>query len=121
MANVGVLAFAAVENRAYKFDALLPVTPEGSTTTEFAVQFSSGTCNYIVEAQETATSLFSAAASNTSDSGITRTMTGTNLRFVRITGTFFHTGNVDVAVRASTTAANLSVAGSAYLSFTRLA
>jgi hypothetical protein len=119
MANVGVLGFSAIQNQAYKFDALLPVTPEGATTTEFAVQFSSGTCNYVVEAQETATSLFSAAASTTSNSGITRTMTGTNLRFVRITGTFTHTGNVDVAVRASTNAANLNIGGGAYLSFTR--
>jgi hypothetical protein len=121
MSNVGVLGFSAVENRSYNFSALLPVTPEGATTTEFAVLFSSGTCNYVVEAQETATSLFSAAASNTSDSGITRTMTGTNLRFVRITGTFFHTGNVDVAIRASTSAANIDIAGGAYLTYTRLA
>ena len=119
MANVGVLGFSAIQNQAYKFDALLPVTPEGATTTEFAVQFSSGTCNYVVEAQETATSLFSATASTTSNSGITRTMTGTNLRFVRITGTFTHTVNVDVAIRASTSAANLNIDGGAYLSFTR--
>lgn len=121
MSNVGVLAFSAVENQSYKFVAVLPVVPEGSTTSEFALQFSSGTCNYVVEAQETATSLFSAAASTTSDSGISRTMTGTNLRFVRITGTFFHTGNVDVAVRSSTSAANLDIQAGAYLTYTRIA
>jgi hypothetical protein len=119
--NVGVLAFSAVENRYYKFTALLAVTPEGATNTGFALQFSSGTCNYVVEAQETATSLFSATASTTSDSGISRSMTGTNLRFVRISGTFFHTGNVDIAVRASTDTANLNVAAGSYLTYTRIA
>jgi hypothetical protein len=119
--NVGVLAFSAVENRYYKFTALLAVTPEGATNTGFALQFSSGTCNYVIEAQETATSLFSATASTTSDSGISRSMTGTNLRFVRISGTFFHTGNVDIAVRASTDTANLNVAAGSYLTYTRIA
>ncbi len=121
MANVGVLAFSALENQSYKFTAVLPVVPEGATTTEFAVLFSSGTCNYVVEAQETATSLFSAAASTTSDSGISRTMTGTNLRFVRITGSFFHTGNVDVAIRASTSASNIDISAGATLTYTRIA
>jgi hypothetical protein len=121
VANVGVLGFTALANQSYKFSALLPVTPEGSTTTTFALQFSSGACNYVVEAQETAASVFSAAASNTSDSGISRTMTGTDLRFVRISGTFFHTGNVDVAVRASTNAANLNIAIGSYFSHTRIA
>jgi hypothetical protein len=121
VSNIGSLAFTALANRSYKFSALLPVTPDGATTTTFAVLFSAGTCNYVVEAQETATSAFSVAASNTSDSGITRTMTGTNLRFVRVDGTFFHTGNVDVALRASTNAANLNIASGSYLSYTRIA
>lgn len=121
VANVGNLAFTALANQSYKFSAILPVTPEGSTTSTFALLFNSGTCNYVVEAQETATSVFSAASSNTSDSGITRSMTGTNLRFVKITGTFFHTGNVDVAVRASTNAANLNIASGAVLTYTRIA
>jgi hypothetical protein len=121
VANVGTLGFTALANQSYKFNAVLPVTPEGSTTATFALLFDSGACNYVVEAQETATSIFSAAASNTSDDGITQTMTGTNLRFVRISGTFFHTGNVDIAVRASTSAANLIIASGAYLSYTRIA
>jgi hypothetical protein len=121
VANVGNLAFTALANQSYKFSAVLPVTPEGSTTSTFALLFNSGTCNYVVEAQETATSVFSAASSSTSDSGITRSMTGTNLRFVRISGTFYHTGNVDVAVRASTNAANLNILSGAYLTYTRIA
>jgi hypothetical protein len=120
-ANVGVLGFSALANQAYKFSALMPVTPDGSTTTTFALQFSAGSCNYVVEAQETSTSLFSVASSNSSDSGISRTMTGTDLRFVRILGTFFHTGNVDVAVRASTSAANITIATGAIFSYTRTA
>jgi hypothetical protein len=121
VANVGGLGFTALADQSYKFSALLPVTPEGSTTATFALQFSSGACNYVVEAQETAVSVFSTAASNTSDSGISRTMTGTDLRFVRISGTFFHTSNVDVAVRASTNDANLNIAIGSYFSHTRIA
>jgi hypothetical protein len=121
VSNVGDLGFTALANQAYKFSAVLPVTPEGSTTTTFSVLFDSGSCNYVVEAQETATSIFSVASSNSSNSGISRTMTGTNLRFVRITGTFFHTGNVDVAIRSSTSAANLTVATGAHLNYTRTA
>jgi hypothetical protein len=120
VANVGILGFTALENYVYKFTALLPVIPEGSTTSTFAVLFDSGACNYVVEAQETATSVFSAASSNTSDSAISRTMTGTDLRFVRISGTFTHAGNVDVAIRASTSAANLTVNGGAHLTYTRI-
>jgi hypothetical protein len=120
VANVGVLGFTALADQSYKFSALLPVTPEGSTTTTFAVLFDSGACNYVVEAQETATSIFSAASSNTSDSAISRTMTGADLRFVRISGTFTHASNVDVAIRASTSAASLTVNGGAHLTYTRI-
>jgi hypothetical protein len=47
-------------------------------------------------------------------------MTGTDLRFVRISGTFTHASNVDVAIRASTSAANLTVNGGAHLTYTRI-
>ena len=50
----------------------------------------------------------------------TQAMTGTTLRSVRITGTFTHTGNVAVALRGQTSVANLTVAGGASLSYTRI-
>jgi hypothetical protein len=121
VSNVGILEFTALADQVYKFSALLPITPDGSTTTTVALLFSSGSCNYVVEAQEASGTVFSAAASTVSDLGISRSMTGTDLRFARISGTFTHTGNVDVAVRASTSAANLTVASGAYLTYTRIA
>jgi hypothetical protein len=121
MANVGVLTFTALENQAYKFDAYLPAAPDGSTTTAFAVLFDNGACNYTLETQTTATSAWATATSNTSDStGTTQAMTGTTVRTVRISGTFYHTGNTDVTIRAQTSASNVVVKAGAHLTYTRI-
>jgi len=121
MANVGVLTFTALENQAYKFDAYLPVEPDGSTTTAFAVLFDNGSCYYTLETQTTPTAVWAVASSTTSDStGTTQNMTTTDLRTVRISGTFAHTGNTDVTIRAQTSAANLVVKAGAHLSYTRI-
>jgi hypothetical protein len=121
MANVGVLTFTALENQAYKFDAYLPIEPEGSTTTQFAVLFDNGSCNYLVETQTTPTSTWAVASSTVSDStGTSQNMTGTSMRTVRITGTFAHTANTAVSIRAQTSAANLVVKNGAHLSYTRI-
>ena len=121
MANVGVLTFTALENQAYKFEAYMPVAPDGSTTTAFAVLFDNGACNYTVETQTTPTTAWATATSNTSDTtGTTQGMTGTTVRTVRITGTFYHTGNTDVTIRAQTSAANVVVRPGAHLTYTRI-
>lgn len=121
MANVGVLTFTALENQAYKFEAYMPIQPEGSTTTAFAVLFNNGACNYTLETQTTSTATWATATSNTSDStGTTQNMTGTDLRTVRITGTFFHTANTAVSIRAQTSAANLIVKTGSHLTYTRI-
>jgi hypothetical protein len=121
MANVGVLTFTALENQAYKFEAFLPVIPEGSTTTAFSVLFDNGACNYTVETQTTATSAWATATSNTSNTtGTTQSMTGTDTRTVRISGTFAHTGNTDVTIRAQTSAANVLVKTNSHLTYTRI-
>lgn len=121
MANVGVLTFTALENQAYKFEAFVPVVPEGSTTTQFAVLFDNGSCNYTLETQTTPTAAMATATSNSSDTtATTQSMTGTTVRTVRISGTFAHTGNTDVTVRAQTSAANVVVKNNAYLIFTRI-
>jgi hypothetical protein len=121
MANVGVLTFTALENQAYKFDAYLPVEPDGSTTTAFSVLFDNGSCYYTLETQTTPTAVWAVASSTTSDStGTTQNMTTTDLRTVRISGTFAHTGNTDVTIRAQTSAANLVVKAGAHLSYTRI-
>jgi hypothetical protein len=121
MANVGVLTFTALENQAYKFEAYMPVVPDGSTTTAFSVLFDNGSCNYTLETQTTPTAAWAAASSITSDTtGTTQSMTGTDMRTVRITGTFAHTGNTDVTIRAQTSAANLTVKTGAHLTYTRI-
>lgn len=121
MANVGLLTFTALENQAYKFEAFLPVAPDGSTTTQFAVLFDNGSCKYTLETQTTATSAWATATSVTSDTtGSSQSMTGTTVRTVRITGTFAHTANTSVSIRAQTSAANLVVKNGAHLTFTRI-
>jgi filamentous hemagglutinin len=121
MANVGVLTFTALENQAYKFEAYMPVAPDGSTTTAFSVLFDNGSCNYTLETQTTPTAAWATASSTTSDTtGTTQNMTGTAMRTVRISGTFAHTGNTDVTIRAQTSAANLVVRTGAHLTYTRI-
>jgi hypothetical protein len=121
MANVGVLKFTALANQAYRFNAYLPIEPDGATTTAFSVLFDSGECNYTLETQTTATAGWAVASSTTSDStGTTQNMTTTDLRTVRISGTFTHTANTDVAIRSQTSAANLVVKSGAHLSYTRI-
>jgi filamentous hemagglutinin len=121
MANVGVLTFTALENQAYKFEAFMPVAPDGSTTTAFSVLFDNGSCNYVLETQTTATAAWAAVSSTTSNTtGTTQSMTGTDMRTVRISGTFAHTANTDVTIRAQTSAANLVVKTNSYLTYTRI-
>ena len=121
MANVGVLTFTALENQAYKFEAFMPIAPDGSTTTAFSVLFDNGSCNYVLETQTTPTTAWAAVSSTSSNTtGTTQSMTGTDMRTVRISGTFAHTGNTDVTIRAQTSAANLVVKTGAYLTYTRI-
>jgi len=121
MANVGVLTFTALENQAYKFEAYMPVAPDGSTATAFAVLFDNGSCNYTLETQITPVAAWAVASSITSDTtGTSQNMTGTDMRTVRITGTFAHTGNTDVTIRAQTSAANVIVKTGAHLTYTRI-
>jgi hypothetical protein len=121
MANVGVLKFTALENQAYRFNAYMPIAPDGSTTTAFSVLFDNGSCNYTLETQTTSAASWAVASSTTSDStGTTQSMTGTDMRTVRISGTFAHTGNTDVTIRAQTSVANLVVKTGAHLTYTRI-
>jgi hypothetical protein len=121
-ANVGVLQFQALAGYSYKWEAYLPAIPAGATTTSFATYFDGGTCNYTLQTQTTATAAFAIATSNTSDStGTTQAMTGTTLRTVRLQGTFYHSGNANVAVRAASTGADVVVQSGSYLSYTRIA
>ena len=123
MANIGVLQFSALANQAYKFESLMYVTTSGSsTTTAFSVNFPSGSCNYTVESQTGAAASWAAATSSTSDStGTTQSMAATTAqRAVRINGTFYHTANTTVILRAQTSLANVTVASGSHLTYTRI-
>ena len=122
ISNVGLLQFQALAGYSYKWEAYLPVVPAGATTTSFATYFDGGTCNYTLETQTTPTTAWAVATSNTSDdTSTTQAMTGTNLRAVQLKGTFYHSGNANVAIRATSTGANVVVQSGAYLSYTRIA
>ena len=119
---VGSLAFAALANQAYKFDAYIPMTPSGTMTTGFSVNFSAGTCQYTVELPTTATSVFDSVYTSSVSNAMSSTaaMTGTDLRAARITGTFYHTGNTTVTINAQNSAGTLTIKTGSNLSYTRI-
>ena len=123
MANIGVLQFNALANQSYKFESLMYVNTNGSsTTTAFSVNFPSGTCYYTVESQTGAATSWAVASSSTSDTtGTTQSMAATTAqRAVRITGTFTNTANTTVVLRAQTSLANVTVASGSHLTYTRI-
>jgi len=120
-ANVGVLGFLALAGSSYKYEAYLPVLPDGGTTTGFSTRFDAGTCYYTIEAQTTQTAAFSTSTSNVSaTAAATQAMTGTTSRTVRIQGTIYSAGNANVTIQAQTSAANLNIQSGAYLTYTRI-
>lgn len=120
-ANVGVLGFLALAGYSYKYEAYLPILPDGGTTTGFSTYFDAGTCYYTVEAQTTQTSAFSTSTSNVSGTtAATQVMTGTTPRTVRIQGTIYSAGNANLAIQAQTSAANINIQSGAYLTYTRI-
>jgi hypothetical protein len=120
-ANVGTLGFFVLGGYTYKFEAYLPILPDGGTTTGFSTYFDAGTCYYTVEAQTTQTSAFATSTSNVSGTAAaTQAMTGTTPRTARITGTIYSAGNANVAIQAQTSAANINVQSGAFLTYTRL-
>jgi filamentous hemagglutinin len=120
-ANVGVLGFLVLGGYSYKYEAYLPILPDGSTTTGFSTRFDAGTCYYTVEAQPAQTTAFSASTSNVSGTAAaTQSMTGTTPRAVKITGTIYSAGNANVTIQAETSVANINIQSGAYLTYTRL-
>ena len=120
-ANVGVLGFLVLGGYSYKYEAYLPILPDGGTTTGFSTRFDAGTCYYTVEAQPAQTTAFSASTSNVSGTAAaTQSMTGTTPRAVKITGTIYSAGNANVTIQAETSVANINIQSGAYLTYTRL-
>jgi hypothetical protein len=121
-ANVGVLGFLALAGYSYKFEAYMPILPDGGTSTGFSTYFDAGTCYYTVEAQ-TAQTTTAGSISTSNVSGVaaaTQSMTGTTPRMARITGTIYSAGNANVAIQAQTSVANINIQSGAYLTYTRL-
>jgi filamentous hemagglutinin len=118
----GVLAFTALANQAYKFDAYVPMTPGGTMTVGFSVNFAAGTCQYTVELPTTSTSAFSAVYTSSVSNAMSSTasMTGTDLRAARITGTFYHTANTTVTINAQNSTGTLTIKTGSNLSYTRI-
>ena len=120
-ANVGVLGFLALAGLSYKYEAYLPVLPNGATTTGFSTYFDAGTCYYTIEVQTTQTAAFATSTSNVSGTAAaTQAMTGTTPRTVRIQGTIYSAGNANVAIQAQTSASDLNIQSGAYLTYTRI-
>jgi len=120
-ANVGTLGFLVLGGYSYKYEAYLPILPDGSTTTGFSTRFDAGTCYYTVEAQPAQTTAFAASTSNISGTAVvTQSMTGTDPRAVKITGTIYSAGNANVTIQAQTSVANINIQSGAYLSYTRI-
>ena len=117
------LSFTALANQMYKFDVLMPIAHSASATNthSFAMNFSAGTCNYLVEQQAGPASAFTANAATTSDStNSTVTTSSTSTKFARISGTFTHTANTTVSVRFATSAGTLTAIAGASLTATQL-
>ena len=120
-ANVGSLGFFMLGGYTYKFEAYMPILPDGATTTGFSTRFDAGTCYYTVEAQTTQTSAFNTSTSNVSGTAAaTQGMTGTTPRTARISGTIYSVGNANVAIQAQTSASNINIQSGAFLTYTRL-
>jgi hypothetical protein len=120
-ANVGTLGFFVLGGYTYKFEAYMPILPDGGTTTGFSTYFDAGICYYTVEAQTTQTSAFATSTSNVSGTtAATQAMTGTTPRTARISGTIYSAGNANVAIQAQTSASNINIQSGAFLTYTRL-
>lgn len=123
LTNVG-LGFTAGANKVYKFEAFIPFahSSSSSNTHTFSVQFSAGTCNYLVEQQAGPTSGFSIDASTVSNATVsTITTNSTSVKFAKVSGTFTHTSDTPVEIRFATSGGTLTVQKGASLTWTRVA
>lgn len=125
LSTITGLTFSATPGVRYRFEALIPFSHSTSTTSThtFSVQFSAGTCNYLVEQQTGPATDFSRYASTTSDdTGAVATTESTSMRFAKISGTFTHSEatNITLALRFATSAGTLSALAGANLKWERV-
>lgn len=125
LSTITGLTFSATPGVRYRFEALIPFSHSTSTTSThtFSVQFSAGTCNYLVEQQTGPATDFSRYASTTSDdTGAVATTESTSMRFAKISGTFTHSEvtNITLALRFATSAGTLSALAGSNLKWERV-
>jgi hypothetical protein len=121
-ANVGVLGFLVLGGYSYKYEAYLPILPDGSTTTGFST--------YVLMQVPVITPwkhnlhrplrLVHQLPMCQAPQRLTQSMTGTDPRAVKITGTIYSAGNANVTIQAETSVANINIQSGAYLTYTRL-
>lgn len=121
------LSFTALPGVRYKFESLIPFTVgyDGSTISShaFSVQFSNGTCNYLVEQQTSPTSAFTLYASSTSeDDNGSVSATDPGVRFAKVSGTFTHSEStpVSLSLMFSISAGSLTALAGASLKWERV-
>ena len=117
------LSFTAQANGVYKFEALIPFTHSASTTNThtFGVNFSAGTCNYMVEQAEGPAAAPEVAAMTSADAtDSTVTTASTSMRFARISGIFTHTAATTVSMRFATDGGTLTALAGSNLTWTQV-
>ena len=125
LTDVTNLTFYAEANKTYKFEAFLFHDTNATTNKAFTVQFSSGTCSYIIETNTSSSgALSSVAGFNTSAqvSAVSVSGASNTNQFARISGTYYNTAATSVKIQAQSSAGTgtLIVRGSSFLKWTKL-
>jgi hypothetical protein len=131
LVDITNLTFTAEANKTYLFEALIfhdcTVGSAAAMAKGFAVTFSAGTCNYVVEQNIISTGsllVTSGTASATAQIQTTASATSVLGMITKITGTFYHTAIVPaVKLQAQITGGTsptLSIRGSSFLKWTKL-
>jgi hypothetical protein len=124
------LTFTAEANKTYLFEALIfhdcSVGSAAAMTKGFAVTFSAGTCNYVVEQNIISTGsllVTSGTASATAQTQTTASSTSVLGMIAKITGTYYHTASTAVKLQAQISGGSsptLSIKGATFLKWTKL-
>lgn len=123
LGDVG-LSFTAQPGARYKFEAIIPFSHSASSTNThtFSLNFSAGTCYYLIGMQGTPTGTITYDTITTSDSTAAVVTTGsTSPKMCTISGTFYHTSAVEVNVRFATSGGTLTALAGAALTAVRVA
>ena len=117
--DITPLYFYAAANKRYQFTSYLSMVPDGSMTISPCLSFSAGDCYYTTETQQTSTGAFQSATKNdTNNTTTTYSSTGTTVRTLRISGTFYHTADTLVQWRFQTNTGTMTFLPGSYIAYT---